>query len=365
MATDVPSLSVCLIVKNEALFLPECLRSVRAIANEIVVVDTGSNDDTLKIAQDYQVSLFQYEFNDDFSQARNFALTCCQSDWILMLDADERISAKDFTALREAIEGPSGDAYFLTLRVYSQDQAAFNYVYKEEDSYPEADSYPGWIGGRVVKLFRNRSGFCYQNRVHESIIESILARGGRIEALPVVVHNVGHEKGAILGNQFRYLALLEHEMSLFPERLDIKVHVAQLYIHVHKQYDKARSLLEVVLVKDPTFAQARLLLALVYYYQKQYADSMSLLETTPVEMLGQNWYRVWAKMAAAIGETKEAFRVCEMGVKQYPKDVELWYRLANLHAIQQEIAKAVKILRHILEIQPDFEKAKKRLTLLG
>lgn len=86
------TLSVCLIVKNEESCLAKCLESVKG-ANEIVVVDTGSTDKTVEIARKYtnQVIVGEYKWNDNFAEARNFAIGQCIGDWVLMIDADEEL----------------------------------------------------------------------------------------------------------------------------------------------------------------------------------------------------------------------------------------------------------------------------------
>jgi glycosyltransferase involved in cell wall biosynthesis len=92
MITSGTSLSLALIVKNEARCLARCLHSVQGVVNEIVVVDTGSTDDTVRIARECQARVVDFVWEDDFAAARNFALAQTTGDWILVLDADEHAS---------------------------------------------------------------------------------------------------------------------------------------------------------------------------------------------------------------------------------------------------------------------------------
>ena len=85
-------ITLSMIVKNEERYLRECLESVKDIVSEIVIVDTGSTDSTIKIAKDYGAKLYSFGWINDFSAARNFALSKSTGDWILYLDADERLS---------------------------------------------------------------------------------------------------------------------------------------------------------------------------------------------------------------------------------------------------------------------------------
>jgi glycosyltransferase involved in cell wall biosynthesis len=93
-----------MIVKNEEKYLKECLDSVKDIVGEIVIVDTGSTDNTQKIASEYGASLFQFEWINDFSAARNFALSKSKGEWILYLDADERITNESRKIIQDMAE---------------------------------------------------------------------------------------------------------------------------------------------------------------------------------------------------------------------------------------------------------------------
>ena len=100
-------LSLAMIVKNEARCLARCLRSVQAMADEIVVADTGSTDDTVKIAKEFGAKVPHFGWINDFAAARNFALAQTTGDWILALDADEHASETLAREIRGFIQGPA------------------------------------------------------------------------------------------------------------------------------------------------------------------------------------------------------------------------------------------------------------------
>jgi glycosyltransferase involved in cell wall biosynthesis len=85
------NLSFVAIVKNEAQNLDRCLASVKPYVDELIVVDTGSTDETIAIAQQYGAKVSHFEWCDDFALARNYACSLASGDWILTLDADEEL----------------------------------------------------------------------------------------------------------------------------------------------------------------------------------------------------------------------------------------------------------------------------------
>jgi glycosyltransferase involved in cell wall biosynthesis len=97
------NLSFCIIVKDEEERLPHCLASVQGIADEMIVVDTGSHDRTIAIAKKYGATVHSFEWCNDFSAARNHSLQYAQGDWVLVLDADETLVPAIIPALKQAI----------------------------------------------------------------------------------------------------------------------------------------------------------------------------------------------------------------------------------------------------------------------
>ncbi len=103
------TISLCMIVKNEEHILEKCLMSVDDIVDEVIIVDTGSADRTKEIARKYTDAIYDFEWNDDFSAARNFSFSKATKDYILWLDADDIMLPKDraeFKSLKETLNSP-------------------------------------------------------------------------------------------------------------------------------------------------------------------------------------------------------------------------------------------------------------------
>jgi tetratricopeptide (TPR) repeat protein len=106
MTAPKAKLSLALIVKNEARCLARCLQSIRRVADEVVVADTGSTDDTVKIANQFGAKVSHFNWINDFAAARNFSLDQTTGDWVLVLDADEWASKALTTEIKDFIAGP-------------------------------------------------------------------------------------------------------------------------------------------------------------------------------------------------------------------------------------------------------------------
>ena len=101
------SISLCMIVKDEELVLKRCLDSVKNLMDEIIVVDTGSSDKTKEIAYLYTDKVYDFQWINDFSAARNFSFSKATKDYIMWLDADDVLLEKDKQKLQNLKENLS------------------------------------------------------------------------------------------------------------------------------------------------------------------------------------------------------------------------------------------------------------------
>jgi len=150
LSNDNQTLSLCMIVKDEESFLPKCLNSVKDHVDEIIIVDTGSTDNTIKIANSYGAKIFHHAWEDSFSKARNISLKYATCDWILILDADEEVDKEDARKLRDVIRDNIVNMIYLP--VFSK----FN---KGKDL----------AACNSERIFRNHLGFYYEGIVHNSL----------------------------------------------------------------------------------------------------------------------------------------------------------------------------------------------------
>lgn len=136
------NLSVAIIAKDEQRVIRNCFESVKS-ADEIVFVDTGSKDDTIKIASEYTNKIHQTEWEDDFSKVRNLACSLCKGDWILSIDADEQLENEGIAKIKQ--------------RVVLSD-----YAYRMLLEYPDKTVHG-------IKLFRNEAGIYWKGKAHNDL----------------------------------------------------------------------------------------------------------------------------------------------------------------------------------------------------
>src|SRR5437899_1284513 len=109
-------LSAALVVRDEALVLDGCLASIEDVVDEIVLVDTGSQDDSVEIAVDHGARVIHHEWSGDFAEARNIGLEAARGEWVLYIDADERLAGADRDSMQELLHGAREVAFRLLLR---------------------------------------------------------------------------------------------------------------------------------------------------------------------------------------------------------------------------------------------------------
>jgi Flp pilus assembly protein TadD len=182
-----------MIVKNESRCLADCLESVRGIADEIAIGDTGSTDDTMAIAKRFGARCISIAWQNDFASARNQCLATATGDWLLHLDADEAVDTAGAQRIRELVDqdGAGADAIEVTLANYSDEMRAWRWT-PAPPGDPMARGFSGYIAAPLLRLFRNHRGYQYREPVHENITESVLELGGRIRSEPILIHHYGY-----------------------------------------------------------------------------------------------------------------------------------------------------------------------------
>jgi len=180
-----------MLCKNEGAFIDGCLMNLEPIADEFVIVDTGSTDDTLEKIEQFKkyarvpVRVFHREWQENFSWARNFAISQASSRWILHIDPDERIEHTELQLMARMLDEPC-EAYLFQV---------INYL---EPFLPHSGKKPVYATTETLRLFLNKPEIFYSGIVHETLEDALAARKRRGEGLiiqaPVRIHHHGYLK---------------------------------------------------------------------------------------------------------------------------------------------------------------------------
>lgn len=169
-----------MIVKNEEKNIKRCLDSIESIADEIIIVDTGSNDETLNICSNYNAKVINHKWNNDFSEARNVSLEYATKDYILFLDADEEISKEDLEKLKALLSSKKlAEGYFFRLTNIINGIEVGEYV--------------------VFRFFKNKRKYRFRGKVHEQIANCIQKHNKDkcIENIDIKIYHYGYDPNKV------------------------------------------------------------------------------------------------------------------------------------------------------------------------
>jgi len=307
-----PSISLCMIVKNEEAYIQNCLESVRPIVSEIVVIDTGSTDRTVDIAHAAGAQIYTFKWCDDFAAARNFSLTMASGDWILVLDADEMIAPSDLAQFEKLTANPLICTEFLQ-RHYSDDcrMSGFSVCAKE---FPDLEkNYLGYFESNCCRLFPNNEGLEFRGRIHELVEQSIFEQKRfQIRRTNARIHHYGHtpeakkskNKSSIyrplgeekarekqddwksfyeLGVEYNQTRQYQEAVHAFLKSIELKNDYLDTWVNIGysfmelQLYAEAEKALMHAIVRSPVCGEAYCNLGVVYMRQRKYKEAEVIL----------------------------------------------------------------------------------------
>jgi glycosyltransferase involved in cell wall biosynthesis len=206
-AKAAPSLSVCMIVKNEEQHLAYCLNSLSPVADEMIVVDTGSTDKTKEIAEAFGAQIYDFEWTNDFAVARNHSLSQAHGDWILVMDADEVISFQDYAKLKRLISKN------IVTRNYVNTTAGDGWT-GNDNTYIYEQAGRGWFPSGKVRLFPRNDKIRFEQPIHELVEYSLMRIGVDRHDCDITVHHYGElDTKKATGKDLQYYELGVQKMK--------------------------------------------------------------------------------------------------------------------------------------------------------
>jgi GT2 family glycosyltransferase/tetratricopeptide (TPR) repeat protein len=299
--------SLCMIVRNEELNLPECLGPAAKLFDEIVVEDTGSTDRTKEVAARYGAKVFDFPWVDSFSAARNEALRQATGDWVFWLDADDRLSEEDCAKLRALFAGLGDDNAAYSMKCLClPDQATGTATVVDH-----------------VRLFRNRSDVRWEYRVHEQILPAIRRTGAAVRWSEVVVRHAGYQDPALRSRKLeRDLRLLRLENADKPNDPFTLFNLGSVYHELGKPVEALDCL------------------------------RTSLARSHPKDSIVRKLYALIAGCERLRGRLDEATGVCREGLGVCNDDAELLFLEGLLLRERGDAVGAEQRLRRVLETRP-------------
>jgi glycosyltransferase involved in cell wall biosynthesis len=303
-----PTISACMIVKNEEKLLPLCLKSIRDYVDEIVIVDTGSTDQTVSIAESFGARVYHHPWENNFSKHRNQSFGYAKGDWIFYIDADEELLPGSGDALRAAIlTDEDVDALVVTLQC----------IFNQGDS----TSY-----NNAIRVFRNHRGLRYEGRVHNYIV-------GVKKAICAPIHIFHHgynlDEEAMMRKFKRTTELLKKEIQENPENPRPHHFLGASYLSENMFEEAAKEAMEAIRL-----------------YEKRDVLSPNLL-----------WSIYNASSAYFhMGEIGNAEKLSKRGIEIYPYHIDAHYMLSLVEYEKKDRKMFEHHMQQYLEAKNSFEK---------
>lgn len=307
-----PTLSICMIVKNEEKNLRRCLESIvtllEALSAELIIVDTGSTDKTVEIAREFTSQVYYHEWNYHFSDMRNKSIAYAAGEWIMILDADEEL--ENPVKLVALLQSKSVKDYN-TIRVSGK-----NFLTDGRDKY---------VVHITERLFRNTGQFRYEGSIHNQ---------------PVYENPVMHADIYI-----RHYGYNNDDQEL-----------------MEKKFKRTSSLLLQELEKDPDHIYFRFQLARTYFMHKDYRTALleirksySLLQKYNKDTMARNHYVYgeYARMSYICNSYDETVKIAKEGIALTPQYVDLYYYLGETLLAQQELDEAIETFKTFLQLHEE------------
>jgi O-antigen biosynthesis protein len=331
------TISLCMIVKNEEKNLSKFLFYIKPIVHEIIIVDTGSTDRTKKIAQAFGAKVFDFNWTNDFSEARNYSLSKAGGKWILVLDADELISFKDHDTFKNLPEkSPSHSIAFLfEIRNYVTDVAISGWR-PNDGNYLKEETSKGCVTDKIVRLFPNNQYIRFVNPVHERIEPSLMKMGIKIRESNVIIHHYGYldtekQRGK---SQYYYdlgrIRLEERGTQDVPALYELALEASNL-----KKYEEALEYLRKVIDVAPNFVKANYHMGRIYYLLGKYEDAKVLYKkAVDFDPNLTDASLMHAVCEIYTGNAETAIHILEELLQKTPADPRVILALAEAHSAE-------------------------------
>lgn len=320
-------LSQCMIVKNEEHNIEKALSWGQGIVWEQIVVDTGSSDRTVELAEKMGAKVFHFSWQDDFSEAKNFAISKASGDWIAFLDADEYFPLTETKKLLPLLECFDKGGYYAVMTSWLQ--------VREDESI--------FAGGTQARLFKKTEGLVYQNRIHEELFlcgKGILPYTADAVDLLAIYHT-GYAGSSVYNKEKgeRNIRLLLMELREYPDNYHLMCYLGDSYLRAEESKEAKK-----------------------WYYEA--------IERMPEKLNGHDVISAmtfWKLMIILIEENDEEalLELYEKAIRRLPQESDFDFILGRFYAKKNEFEKAVFHLRRCLSMLETYGNANRGMLVTG
>lgn len=343
-------ISLCVIAKNEEKNIEKCLDSAKDLVDEIIFVDTGSSDRTIEIARKFTDKIFYFEWNDNHSDAKNFALSHATKEWILSLDADETISQKDHERIRELTKKSEFLGFSLIQRNYTNKIGEFSGVSCKNDDYEESKRAFGYVPRRMVRLFKNNPKIRFEGVIHDNVGNSIL-RIGKICYTDIPIHHFGTLNPSAEKIK-RYIEIEKKNLKgdFFQD--------CQIGVQMHSigENDEAIEFLKKSIEKNPAFPFAWLELGIIMLEKRNLEEAKKLLHKAESLADHPMIYDYLGVLYGLLEDYEKSVAYLKKAISLLPNNADFHYNLGFAYAKAGMQKEAIEEMKIAVTLNPEYKK---------
>ena len=305
------TLSVCIIAKNEENNLLRCLESIKGIADEVILVDTGSVDKTISIAEKYNAKVIKFPWGENFGNARNKALEMATKDWILCIDCDEALDSSQVYEIKRELKNSNKLGFRLRLT-----NVIDNKLYN---------------GKHILRIIKNNSGFYYSGKINEKLMNSMCKEfyNNEILNLEYFLYNYGfdYNKRSLSERCNRNIGIY---LSFNKEEIDslYYYYIANEYFLLKKYNTAANYYIKAINLNDNVYIT--FLLVKSYYLMKKYNNAILIGESFSIKFnLIRELYLFLSECYKMIEEFEISKDYFKMYLTNAPSEYSYFFNLIN------------------------------------
>lgn len=303
MQVKLPTVSLCMIVKNEEEFLDDCLASVQGAVDEICIVDTGSTDRTVEIARKYGAKIDFMEWTGDFAAARNRSLDMATGDWILVLDADETITPESKEEIRRVSRNKANSGYACIIENLLGDKVG-----------------DGKQMAMIFRFFQNRPDMRYEGIIHEQMLPAAQRTGLPNDSSAIRIIHRGYLKKTVedRNKNERNLKILLEQEKQEPENPYCHFNLGQTYKMLGRTAEAEK------------------------HYRKSYEILKTLPDANTIPYFASLLFS-FTDLLRETGRLEEALEIADDGIARFPMYPDIQFTKGNVLLAMERYEEAIKI----------------------